>query len=691
VLWRWETLKSERTKPPYQPNGRKAKNNDPVTWSTYDAVLNAAPKFDGIGFVIPDGTGAFDVDHCRDPNDGTLHPWAQELVDRCASYAEITPSGTGIRIIGNASGPPLARQKMEVADGVSVELYRKTNRYITVTGNQIGGYDSLADIDAVIDEVHTQYGEATDGAPEEDADKLERTIKDGCYGEFGNDRSNAVYYVACEMLRRGHAPSSVVDTLLDQRGKISEHVYDQADPPTYAERQVRRAVRGLKLARDEKGVIFKSTTNVRIAMAKLGVVIRRDLFADRNIIDGLEGFGPYLNDDALNRLLITIEQRFYFGPGIERLGIIVSDTALVNAFHPVLDYLGTLRWDGKPRIDTWLTTYGGAEDSEYTRAVGALFFTAAVRRVRSPGCKFDEMVVLETPEQGTEKSTVLSILSVREDWFTDDLPLNADTQKVIERVRGRWIIEAAELAGMRRGDIEHLKAFLSRRHDRARMAYGRLVAESRQCVIVGTTNAEFYLKDQSGNRRFWPVRVKRFDLAALTRDRDQLWAEAAAREASGASIRLPPHLWAAAAVVQEERVASDPIFDALHDALGDMEGKIASEAIWTILDVHPGAQTQDHNIRVGHAMRKLGWDRPSGVRIGGKVVKGYTKGKQPFKQVHVSRERLTGALSVSYGLDVWDGADDVSPPDGGGTGEGLHKTVEKSEWFERVGEILTSE
>jgi hypothetical protein len=686
VLWRWETLPSgERTKPPFQPNGRKAQNDNPKTWVTYEAAVKAVSKFDGIGFIVPDGVGAFDVDDCRDPTAGTLHPWAEALIARCKSYAEITPSGTGIRIIGTASGPKPPRQKMAVTDGVSVELYRRQNRYITISGDAIGGYDTLADIDAAIDEVCTQYGKAgdDDGAPEEDDDKLERTIKDGCYEDFNNDRSNAVYYVVCEMLRRGHAPDAILDVLLDEQNKISEHVLDQPDPPTYAERQVRRAVRGLKLAKDDKGAIFKNTTNVCIAMAKLGVVLRRDLFADRNIIEGLEGFGPYLNDDALNRLLITIEQRFYFNPGIGRLTMVVSDTALVNAFHPVTDYLDSLRWDGVPRIDEWLTTYGGAENTEYTRAVGALFFVAAVRRVRSPGCKFDEMVVLETPEQGTDKSTLLSTIAVREDWFSDDLPLNADTQKVIERVRGRWIVEAAELAGMRRGDIEHLKAFLSRRHDRSRMAYGRLLAEvARQCVIVGTTNSEFYLKDQSGNRRFWPVRIKKFDLVAVTRDRDMLWAEAAVREASGASIRLPQHLWAAAAVVQEERVASDPIFDALHNALGDMEGKIASEAVWTILDVRPGAQTQDHNTRVGHAMKKLGWERPGNVKIRGKAVKGYVKGKQPYKEIWAIRDHKTGLLHVS------DGA--VTPLDEEAPGGGLRGAAEKSEWFERVGEILMS-
>ena len=145
---------------------------------------------------------------------------------------------------------------------------------------------------------------------------------------------------------------------------------------------------------------------------------------------------------------------------------------------PVFDYLDAL-WDGKPRVDRWLTTYAGAEDSEYVRAVGALMLIAGVRRIRKPGCKFDEMLVLEQPNQGTDKSSALAVLAVNDDWFCDDLPLNTDSKGVIEALRGRWIIEVAELSGMRKAEVEHVKSLLSRRIDRARMAYGRLPAAER--------------------------------------------------------------------------------------------------------------------------------------------------------------------------------------------------------------------
>src|SRR5215207_7354886 len=126
-------------------------------------------------------------------------------------------------------------------------------------------------------------------------------------------------------------------------------------------------------------------------------------------------------------------------------------------------------------------------------------------------------------------------------------------------LNGKWIVEAAELSGGRRAEVEHVKALLSRRYDRARMAYGRFVKErARQCVFFGTTNKQKYLRDETGNRRFWPVAVTGFDVAGIVRNRDQLWAEAAAREATGVSIRLDSKFWPAAAEHQEKRRLDDP-------------------------------------------------------------------------------------------------------------------------------------
>jgi predicted P-loop ATPase len=269
------------------------------------------------------------------------------------------------------------------------------------------------------------------------------------------------------------------------------------------------------------------------------------------------------------------------------------------------------------------------------------------------------MVILEQEIQGTDKSTALSILAVRDEWFSDDLPLNIEGKQVIEALRGRWIIEAGELSGMRRTDIGHLKAFLSRQVDRARLAYGRIVSEvPRQCVIVGTTNDLEYLRDTTGNRRFWPVRCQRFDVAALKRDRDQLWAEAAQREAAGASIRLSPELWPVAVNEQAQRLTQDPWLYDLQEALqyvddGKAPLKISMADVWTILDVRGAQKTQEQSRRVGEAMRKLGWRRPNSggtVKIDGELVSGFVKGEKPWRTIVAQRSKESG-LHVTYDVE----------------------------------------
>ena len=342
------------------------------------------------------------------------------------------------------------------------------------------------------------------------------------------------------------------------------------------------------------------------------------------LISGLEGY-EIINDAAMIKLWLLVDESFQFLPSKDFFFNVVEEAARRNSFHPVCDYLDGLKWDGVPRIDRWLITYGQADDTEYVRAVGAIMLVAAVRRVRQPGCKFDEMPIFEAP-QGLDKSTVLSTLAVQQEWFSDDLPLNADGKKVIEQLRGKWIVEAAEMSGLRRADVEHLKAMLSRQVDRGRLAYGRITTECpRQWIVVGTTNETIYLKDLTGNRRIWPVKVKSFDAAAVRRDRDQLWAEAAVREAMGESIRLKKSLWKAAAGEQEERTVNDPWFELLGDVLGDLKGKLLATDAWIIVGVDKGHRTQDQNTRLGRAMKALKFERKV-LRIGGQLQRCYVRG-----------------------------------------------------------------
>jgi predicted P-loop ATPase len=456
-------------------------------------------------------------------------------------------------------------------------------------------------------------------------------------------RSEAVWAVVNKMLRRGYRAEAIVQVLLDRKNGISEHIYDQAKPDEYAARQVEQAIEKLEFICNQDGKITPiHPANIRIALCKLGVRLRHNQFADHIIVEGMPGFGPVLQDPALNRVWLQFMDRLKFFPKIELTRIVMEDVAQTNAFHPVREYLDSLKWDGVPRLDGWLTTYAGAEDNEYTRAVGSIALIAAVRRIRAPGCKFDEMLIFEQPTQGTDKSTAIRIMAVRDEWYADDLPLSADSRRVIEYLRGKWIVEIPELVGMRNTGSDHLKSQLSHQSDRARLAWARLPVEAqRQNIFIGTINKIKYLRDTTGNRRYWPVRVVRFDLDALRRDRDQLWAEAAAREATGDSIRLAPKLWPDAATEQEERLADDPFVAILDRHLGHLKGRIRAADVWEILDLRGAQLNQDIYARAAEAMKRLGWERPNKAGIAkfdGRPMAAYVRGDRQ-KTIEVKRDK----------------------------------------------------
>ena len=199
-----------------------------------------------------------------------------------------------------------------------------------------------------------------------------------------------------------------------------------------------------------------------------------------------------------------------------------------NRFHPLRTYLESLIWDQKPRLDKWLSNYLGAPCNAYTRAVGARWMISAVARAFEPGVQAD-CALVALAGQGKLKSTAFRTLAVRDCWFSDSIDTLGDRDSR-ERLCGLWLVELSELSALRRSELEHVKSFLSCRVDHYRPAYGRRSIDvPRSCVFCGTSNDESPLVDSSGNRRFWPVRTGKIDLAALTRDRDLLWAEALIR------------------------------------------------------------------------------------------------------------------------------------------------------------------
>jgi predicted P-loop ATPase len=278
------------------------------------------------------------------------------------------------------------------------------------------------------------------------------------------------------------------------------------------------------------------------------------------------------------------------------------------SFHPVRDYLNGLEWDYEPRLERWLETYCRAEGSPYTVGVGKAFLIGAVARIFSPGCKLDTMMILEG-EQGARKSTAVAILGGK--WFSDSLPPIAKGDKDLsQHLRGKWFVEIPELAAMRKAEDDALKSFIARSVEVYRPPFARLdVREPRQCVFVGTTNKDRYLRDETGARRYWPVRVGAVDTDALERDRDQLFAEAVAM------YRFGEQWWPDADLALLARAETDARHeeDAWQPAIEQyMEGKTqvtVVELLTMALYVSVAKINTTDQRRVVAILRRMGWEQ----------------------------------------------------------------------------------
>lgn len=241
---------------------------------------------------------------------------------------------------------------------------------------------------------------------------------------------------------------------------------------------------------------------------------------------------PLTDDDVLE--LQEWVQRA--GLGVERVPKSIVADAIEHygrsrSYHPLKSWLETRRWDGQERLKIFSPYYLGAEPSDYHARIGRLFLISMVARIFRPGCKVDHMLILEGP-QGELKSTACKVLAG--EWFSDALPELASSKDVSVHLRGKWLIEIAEMHAFNRAEATHLKSFLSRTTERFRPHYGRQeVIEDRQCVFVGTSNKDAYLRDETGGRRFWPLKCGQIDIEALAHDRDQILAEAVVRFKNG--------------------------------------------------------------------------------------------------------------------------------------------------------------
>lgn len=666
-------------KAPLNPKtGGNAQNSNPSTWANRKAAearaksLKAPGRKPGVGVQMTDlGDGTalcgVDLDGCHGPSG--LDAWAQAICDKLKTYAEVSPSGEGVKLFFRVlvEAMPAVRKAMgtehrktwKQGDHYGAELHL-SNSYFTVTGRVYGGHGEAlrlvpaADLLWLVNEAGPafQRGDAGTTAAldmsgsghgfrllldlfragsSEDKARDELEDEQGPAGEWWR-RSNS--------RERERAVARAFEKVATERRELlagfnDEKVADEDDGLDDEARAliglplVRRNDFGTPMMRGDKPVV-----NLTNAIIYLG----RDLDSilpglSHNQMTGRDEWrdGP-LNDSDLALARVSLERRGLQTIGKELVEEAAKAVARFRQQHPIRAQLDGLRHDGKPRLDSWLVRLAGAKDSPYARAVGRKWLVAMVARVMRPGCKHDHMPVLIGP-QGAGKSSLCRTLA-GDTYFSDTLPsIGGRNQEAEKHLMGKWLVEVAELQAMGKAEAQDIKAFITVQEDKVRRAYDRLdTATPRQCVFVATTNDDEFLRDATGGRRFWPVHVGKIDLVGLKAERDQLFSEAVAAYRAGESWWMDAafeaqHVrpiqdsarvrdsWAddvAAWLDKPMNSASD--FDEEESPRNEVT---VSEVMDLALNLPSGQQTMAVQKRVADVLRGLGWIK---VKTHGRMI-----------------------------------------------------------------------
>jgi predicted P-loop ATPase len=407
-------------------------------------------------------------------------------------------------------------------------------------------------------------------------------------------RDRAAYEALLGLLRKAKCRVAALDKLVDAKNKPPP----PPPPPPPPKGQAWRS----DLWVSDTGKIIPNLRNVDIALR--GAPELRNAFAfdemtrAEMLMEALPlapkgapaGAGAYpreVHDEDVSQL-----QEWLQDQGMTRIAKDVVHTgvhqrARERRYHPLRDWLSYLRWDGKPRVRTWLTVYLGADSTRYAEEIGRMFLISMVARVLQPGVKVDYMLILEGA-QGDEKSTACAVLAG--EYFSDQLPDITNKDSALH-LRGKWLIEVAELSVYSRAAVDHFKGFVTRAVEKYRPPYARNdVIEPRQCVFIGTTNKPHYLRDETGNRRFWPVKIGKIETYKLRADREQLFAEAVQLYRDGVKW-WPERAFEAQTIAPEQDARYEPDVweDAIADFLRKLQSSITTPAKTTVLDVAKGA------------------------------------------------------------------------------------------------------
>lgn len=350
---------------------------------------------------------------------------------------------------------------------------------------------------------------------------------------------------------------------------------------------------------------------------------------------GRTDIGEPWKDRDFRRVRDWLRFQFDVSFSVDKVADCLISFAMHRSYNPVRDYLESLEWDGQPRLKTWLRTYLQAsltfhQTEEYLRIVGTKWMIAAVSRAINPGCKADNMIVLEGG-QGTGKSTACEILGKHKYYSDTELQLGRGSDPYLQ-VMGVWIYEIAELNAIVRAEATAVKSFTTSKEDKFRRPYGKTVEKvPRRAIFIGTTNDSDYIRDSTGGRRYWPVQIEGTRFKELERDVDQLWAEAYRLQQDGHPHFLNAYEKTICEPLQADRIPTDAwaeyVCNYIQNGTGANPGPLRqvtpSQVLTEALGFEPKAIHRGHVIRIGDIMRQLDWTKTR-PRKGGKKISVWT-------------------------------------------------------------------
>lgn len=652
LLWKKEKRGDKWTKVPYQRDGSPASSTDKATWATFEECIAVVDRFSGLGFVFDSGVVGIDLDHCI--TNGVVAPWAREILETFYTYTERSPSGEGLHLILR-SDVPLPGRKNE-----DVECY-SSGRFFTVTGNVFEERSILEDLD-----VEDWYRETF---PEKK--KSTREILRGT-GYLPNDQKILrVMFQAKngenrrQLYEKGMKSTKCLFTSQSQAdlSLVSSLMFYSANDMATADRLFRASAlmrpkwdeyRGektygqitLESAVSEEVMMWEKPAEGEERFMMSGGKNPVPLLNLENICRAFEDEPELMDRFRLNDFSHTVEilrdgkwmnlqdydvletQRYIstrwtmFARISKELTVdTIRFMAHQRKVNPPRDYLEGLVWDGVSRLDTWLMQAYGVNDEEVYRKMGSNWLKGLVKRVLHPGCQFDEVLVLESP-QGYRKSTSLRVLG--SPWHTEST-LSTDDKDFYMLLARNIIVEFSEGDIVGRTSARKLKAIITKTEDSYRPPYEHgMMTFQRGCVFAMTTNDSDYQKDDTGGRRWLPVVLQKIaDIDWIETNRDQLFAEAVHRVEV---LRETTHEYPTERLteLQEEKREGDPydeLFYIWYQSLPSTKrdsGVILLEAYREVIAKDSDAKlSKQDEWRVGSIFRRvLGLDNKS-VRIDG--------------------------------------------------------------------------